>query len=302
MTTLFDRGLADEHARFLNTCLNDAEARVARDIMRAAGTYPATPRLGHRTTHTPQLHLGDYLAATAEPPARVHRGLFKGYTDVLGNNQWGDCGDAMTLHGIEGMRHAAGQAPPPFTEPDALNLYGAVSGFVPTDGPPGNNPTDQGTDNAQLVAYWQSTGVKCATDGSVHQIAGSVAVDATNDLECQIAIYELGVLFTAWNLPASAQGQTVWDVIGDGRTGNSAPGSWGGHDTATMAYTGVEFDTNTWGLWVPVTKRFRLAYQAGFFAVVAKDMLNRTGVSPSGLDWSALVADLQKLGSGSPIQ
>ncbi|HYB25349.1 MAG TPA: hypothetical protein VEF89_01915 [Solirubrobacteraceae bacterium] len=30
-------------------------------------------------------------------------------------------------------------------------------------------------------------------------------------------------------LPVTAQGQTEWTVVGDGKTGNSAPGSWGGH-------------------------------------------------------------------------
>jgi hypothetical protein len=153
-----------------------------------------------------------------------------------------------------------------------------------------------------LVKYWQTTGVKCAADSSVHTIAGSVAVDATNDIECQIAVYEFAALFCAWALPLTAQGQRVWDVIGDGKTGNSAPASWGYHDTVAMAYTGPELDIDSWGLWIPVTAAYRRAYQAGFFAVVSEDMLGRTGVSPSGLDWSALVADLNKVNSGGQIQ
>ena len=45
----------------------------------------------------------------------------------------------------------------------------------------------------------------------------------------------------------------------------------------------------------PDTDGFRVTYPAGFFVVAAQDMLGRTGVSPTGLNWTALVADLQKV-------
>jgi hypothetical protein len=201
-----------------------------------------------------------------------------------------NCGEAMVVHGIEGMRHAAGTTVPSFVAQDAVNLYEPVGGYIP-----GDPSTDQGTDNDVLVKYWESPGVTCAADNSIHTIAGSIAVDPTNDLECQIAVYEFASLFCEWNMPITAQGQSTWKVVGDGQTGDSAPGSWGGHDTVTLAYSGSTLDINTWGLWTPVEKAFRAAYAIGFFAVVAQDMLGRTGVSPTGLDWTALVADLQKI-------
>lgn len=293
--------LTAEHQAFLSTVLDRGEAEIAREIMLASGTMPSDPRLGHKTWHVPLLNLEMYVSE-ATPPSRVHRGLFKGYTDVLGNDQLGCCGEAMTLHGIEGIKHAAGQAPPPFVTADSLKLYTEVSGFNPNDGPPGNNPTDQGTDNAQLVSYWRDNGVLCSADGSVHQIVASVAVDATNTAHCQAAVYEFGALFCAWALPLSAQGQRTWTVVGDGRTGDSAPASWGYHDTVAMAYTGETFDIDTWGVWTPVTGPFRKTYQAGFFVVVTQDMLTRRGVGPSGVDWTKLNSDVRGLNSGQPIQ
>jgi hypothetical protein len=289
--------LTQEHAQFLHSVLERGEAEVMRAVMQAMGRMPEHPKLGHRTSHVPELHLGKYLKAEAgqQLPHMVHRGLFKGYTDVLGNADWGDCGEAMALHGIEGIHHAAGTAIPPFVTPDGLTLYSEVGGFDQNAGPPGNNPTDQGTDNNKLVAYWENPGVKCAADGSVHTIVGSLAVNPEDDTECQVSVYEFGALFCAWALPVTAQGQKVWDLVGDGQTGDSAPGSWGYHDTVAMAYTGGEFDIDTWGLWTPVTAAFRKAYQYGFFVVLTKEMLNRRGVSPSGLDWTALTADFQKM-------
>jgi hypothetical protein len=238
----------------------------------------------------PKLALGDYLASEATPPPRVHRGLFKGYTDVLANDTLGDCGEAMTLHGIEGMHHAAGTAAPPFVAQDAINLYEPVGGYVP-----GDPSTDQGTDNQTLVDYWTQTGVRCAADGSVHKIAASVWVDPTQEVQNKIAIYELGVLFRAVNLPLTAQGQRTWQVDGDGHSGNSAPGSWCGHDIPFMAYDENDYDADSWGIWIPVEQDFDTTYAIQGFAVVAKDMLGRSGVSPTGLDWTALVADINKL-------
>jgi hypothetical protein len=282
--------LADLPAEHRHTLVDSLTARDEQLLAQTRRPASAGRELGHAGTHTPKLALSDYLIAGAHAPAGVHRGLFTGYTDVLANDTLGDCGEAMTIHGIEGMHHAAGSAIPPFDAQDAIDLYELVGGYIP-----GDPSTDQGTDNTVLVNDWQRSGVECAADGLVHTIAGSVSVDATNDVECQIAVYEFAALFCAWNMPVTAQGQTTWAVVGDGKTGDSAPGSWGGHDTVALAYTGATLDINTWGEWTPVEQAFRLAYQMGFFAVVSTDMLNRSGVSPSGLDWTALTADLQKL-------
>jgi hypothetical protein len=283
--------LPAEHQHMLVDSLKNAE--VSLSITRAEALtrpYPQSPKLGHAGTHKPRLALGDYLSANASPPSQVHRGLFTGYTNVLANDTLGDCAEAMTLHGIEGMHHAAGTPVPAFTAQDAISLYETVGGYVPSD-----PSTDQGTDNDVLVKDWQSTGVKCAADGTIHKIVGSVAVDFTNTVECQVAIYEFAALFCAYNMPLSAQGQRVWSVVGDGQTGNSAPGSWGGHDVVAMAYDDDTLDDDSWGMWIPSTAGYRKTYGVGFFAVATEDMLNRSGISPTGLNWTALIADLQKL-------
>jgi hypothetical protein len=292
-----------EHERFLANLISEDEIGDIRYFFDSIARDHASKRvLKTHKPHEPKLYLGDYLASEAQPPSMVHRGLFKGYSDSLGNATWGDCGDAMSLHGIEGMNHAAGNAIPPFVTPDALGLYSVVSGFNVNAGPAGNNPTDTGTDNAALVAYLQSTGVTCTADGSVHRFGVTVDVNPTDDVQCQIAVYEFAALFCAWALPLTAQSQKTWSVVGDGKTGQSAPASWGYHDTVSLAYTGTTFDIDTWGLWTPVLKDFRDVYHAGSFVTASQDMLGRTGVSPSGLDWTALNKDIAALNSGNPIQ
>lgn len=282
--------LTAEHQAVLGSVLEDREAQIAREIMIASGRLPDSPKLGHAGIHTPRVALGDYLAAEAQPPARVHRGLFKGYTDVLANDQLGDCGEAMPIHGIEGMHHAAGTRVPPFVAQDAINLYEQVGGYVP-----GDPSTDQGTDNDVLINHWTSTGIKCAGDSSIHKIAASVFVDPQNEVENKIAIYEFVALFRAVALPLTAQGQTRWSVVGDGKTGDSAPGSWGGHDIPYMAYDPNDYDADSWGVWIPVDESFDRAYAMQGFVVVTPDMQRRSGVSPTGLNYSRLMADLAKL-------
>lgn len=265
-----------------------------------ARDYSGLP-LGHRVAAKAVLSLADFLEAGAEAPAHVHRGLFTGYTDPLGNDAWGCCGEAMILHGIEGMHHAAGTIPPPFSTSDALALYSAVTGFNPNAGPPGSNPTDNGTDNGQLAQYMTTTGAKCAADGSVHTFAGIVGIDITNPAHLRIGIYEFGAVFLPFNMPTTAQTQSRWTVVGDGASGNSAPGSWGGHDVVGMAYDVDWIDVDSWGIWIPVANQYCSVYgmRGAAFAAVSTDMLSRSGVGPTGLNWTKLLTAMRSLSSGA---
>lgn len=283
-----------------DTILSDLDALAEREHALLHHQLPDTPRLGHGSPHTPALSLASYRTGAVQPLRQLHRGLFPGYTDVLGNSTWGDCGEAMTLHGIEGLHHAAGTPIPPFVTNDALNLYSAVMGFNQNAGPPGENPTDQGTDNNELVAYWKSQGVKCGADGSVHKIVGSLAVDLSNPSECRTAVYEFGALFIAVALPLTAQGARSWAVVGDGQTGDSAPGSWGGHDVVALSYGPAALDVNTWGTWLPAENDFLHTYGIGAFVVITQDMLNTAGDGPSGINWAQLQNDLNQNSEDNP--
>lgn len=260
---------------------------------------------GSRRPNAPTLNLRDYVVEQVELPPVVHRVSSGGkLSDALGNNEWGDCGDAMTLHGIEAFHLDAGTPVPPFVTDDALKLYSEVSGFDRSQGPPGENPTDVGTDNGQLVKYWQNPGVTCAADGSVHRIAGSLAIDPADPqasyLE-RLAVWEFVVLFRAVALPITAQGQKVWKLTDPSLQGNAAPGSWGYHDIPYLAYDRHWFYADSWGFDILVGFRFNRSYAAGGFVVLTEEQTNLQGVSPAGINWTKLNEDFRNLPQ-QPVQ
>jgi hypothetical protein len=249
------------------------------------------PKLGHRSGRRPKLDLADYIVRDAPvvPPAVYRSNLEHDFPMYL-NNELGDCGEAMTLHGIEAFHLDARTGVPPFADGDAEKLYEEVGGYVP-----GEPETDKGTDNGVLVEYWQTSGVACAADGSVHKIVASVFVEPKNVDLNQRAIWEFVALFRAIALPETAQGQKEWQVTEPKLEGPAAPGSWGGHDIPYFSYDGKRYRCATWGAELLLTYEFDVDYAIEGFVVVTKEMLDQEGVSPAGIDWSALTSDIKSL-------
>jgi hypothetical protein len=248
---------------------------------------PSSPKLGlHLGTHHPVMHLGDYVKLPT-PPVAVSRPHPSFTWGMLANDSLGDCVVAMMLHSIEDFHLDAGTTPPAFTDADAILVYEKVGGYNPSD-----PNTDQGCDEGTAMSDWEA-GLPQTSDGVSHQIAGTVAVDPTNLAECRVAIDEFVDLQLGIALPVSAQGQTEWTVVGDGKTGNSAPGSWGGHGIPAREYDGETFKVVTWGAELLMTVPFWQDYVQEAHVVVTQEMLSKTGVGPSGVDWSALNSDMK---------
>ena len=255
-------------------------------------TVPALPKTGLilSTLHRPQLKLADYIhPQLANPPAaisRPHSGFSWG---MLANDRIGDCVIAMMLHSIEDFHLDAGTPVPAFTDADAISVYSAITGYNPKD-----PSSDRGTDENAAMRYWEHSGLK-TSDGASHTIVATVAVDPGNLNECRIAIDEFIDLQIGIALPISAQGQTEWTVVGDGKTGNSAPGSWGGHGIPYREYDAETFKCVTWGAELLLTVPFHQDYAQEAHVVVTKEMLSRSGVGPSGVAWDELIADIKAL-------
>lgn len=203
---------------------------------------------------------------------------------VFLNDQIGDCVVAAAAH-QEQAAGAANGAEPVIADADVLAGYEAVGGYVP-----GHPETDNGIDPMAFLRYWQSVGIAAGD-----KIGAYVSVDPTNDALVRAALFLFCGLFTGLQLPKSAQNQPIWDVVGDGKTGDSKPDSWGAH----MVYTGARkaVDGNhrviTWGMRQPMTPRFLANYSPSqVFAVIPLDWLNDQGKAPVGLDIAALQRDL----------
>ena len=264
-------------------------------------TLPALPKTGLilSTLHKPALRLADYIhAELANPPAAISRPHPGFQWGMLANDEIGDCVIAMMLHSIEDFHLDAATPPPAFTDADAIRIYSAITGYNPKD-----PSSDQGTDESAAMRYWEHPGLKTTGDGT-HTIVATVAVDASNLNECRIAIDEFVDLQIGIALPISAQGQKEWTVVGDGKTGDSAPGSWGGHGIPYREYDADTFKCVTWGAELLLTVPFHQDYAQEAHVVVTQEMLNRQGVGPSGVAWDELIADIKALprhrGAGDP--
>lgn len=259
-----------------------------------APTVPESPGLGLDLTalHRPTLKLSDYIRPElANPPAAVSRPHPGFQWGMLANDRLGDCVIAMMLHSIEDFHLDAGTAAPAFTDQDAVSIYSAITGYSP------NNPSsDKGTDETAAMKYWENPGLR-TSDGQTHSIVATVAVDPSNLNECRIAIDEFVDLQIGIALPKTAQGQTEWTVVGDGQTGNSAPGSWGGHGIPYREYDPETFNCVTWGAELLLTLPFHQDYAQEAHVVVTGEMLSNSGVGPSGVAWNELIADIEALPS-----
>ncbi|HTU84358.1 MAG TPA: hypothetical protein VMF57_02225 [Solirubrobacteraceae bacterium] len=254
-------------------------------------SLPAAPKTGLNleTLVRPTLKLADYIhPELASPPAAVSRPHPGFQWGMLANDTIGDCVIAMMLHSIEDFHLDAGTPVPPFTNQDAISIYSAITGYVP-----GDPSTDKGTDESVAMRYWEHPGL--TAEGAAHTIVATVAVDPSDLTECRIAIDEFVDLQIGIALPLSAQGQTEWTVVGDGKTGKSAPGSWGGHGIPYREYDAETFACITWGAELLLTVPFHSDYAQEAHVVVTQEMLSKQGIGPSGVNWDDLIADIKAL-------
>jgi len=272
------------------TRINDLSFRLSRQY--TPPTLPASPKLGLILDglHKPALKLSNYIRpALANPPAAVSRPHPGFQWGMLANDRLGDCVIAMMLHSIEDFHLDANTQVPAFTDQDAISVYSAITGYNPDD-----PNSDQGTNERTAMLYWEQHGLH-TSDGAPHQIVATVAVDPSDLNECRIAIDEFVDLQIGIALPLTAQGQTEWTVVGNGKTGHSAPGSWGGHGIPYREYDADTFKCVTWGQELLLTVPFHQAYAQEAHVVVTREMLNKQGIGPSGVAWDDLIADIKAL-------
>jgi hypothetical protein len=257
-----------------------------------APKLPATPKTGLilDSLHRPTLKLADYIhTQLAAPPAAVSRPHPGFKWGMLANDQIGDCVIAMMLHSIEDFHLDAGTPVPAFTDQDAISLYSAITGYDPKD-----PSSDRGTNESDAMHFWRHSGLR-TSDEVNHKIVATVAVDPSDLNQCRIAIDEFVALQIGIALPLTAQGQAEWTVVGDGKTGHSAPGSWGGHGIPYREYDADTFKCVTWGAELLLTVPFHEAYAQEAHVVVTREMLSKTGIGPSGVAWDELIADIRAL-------
>jgi hypothetical protein len=232
-------------------------------------------------------------AKLPKPPDQFgHETLFprRGW-GMLGNDDWGDCAIAGPAHETmlltkEGQRTAA------FTTAGVLSDYSAVTGFDPNAGPPGDNPTDQGSEVRKVLGYRRETGVVDA-QGNRHKIGAYVRLDQQNLEQIWQAMYLFQVVgIGIYPFPKSALDQfhdnEPWDVV-DGSHEE------GGHYVCCVGKRDA-IGVVTWGTLQPMTQRFFSKYCDEAWTYISEENLVN-GKNLEGFDMEQLRADLAALGT-----
>lgn len=245
-----------------------------------------------KQNHSDTLRLAEYLTSSLPAPAPSKDWASKVTNwGMMANDSWGDCAWAGVGHGILLHTTYAGN-PVALGDATIVGAYAAATGFNPNAGPPGNNPTDQGTVLTQALDYWKNTGV------GGHKILGWAEVNPKNDDEVKTAIDLWGYLYLGAQLPLNAQTQAKWDVAPNAASDpNAEPGSWGGHCIICPYYDGPdERKFVTWGALKDLTREWFKTYVDEVYVVITEDWIDvKTQESPSGLNITQLTADLHEL-------
>ncbi|MEV8033874.1 hypothetical protein [Streptomyces sp. NPDC086182] len=261
---------------------------------RPLGKLPAQPA-------RPHLKLSAvFRDRLANPPATADWQADTIAWPMYGNADWGDCVWAETGHAINQLTfYATGVEVEP-TEQDILAAYSKVTGFDPNAGPPGNNPTDQGTYIQDAMKYWRTTGI------AGHKIVAYAALDVSNLSEVRQAIALFGSISIGLNFPSSAMEQfnagQPWDVV-RGATVE------GGHCVLGGAYDKDGVGIVTWGAETRMTWAFWKKYVDEAWVTLDQDGMKKAGVyftgTPSfyalGQQFAALTGEPNPIPQPGPV-
>jgi hypothetical protein len=228
------------------------------------------------------LKIRDYLKADELPaaPASVDYSTAVPSWPMYGNDRLGDCTCAAVGHMIQAWSANAGGMKT-FDDADVEALYWSTGSG------------DTGRYELDVLNYWRATGV--GQPAYADRITAYALIDASDVEALKQALWLFGGVYVGIALPETAQGQPVWDVVGDGRTGPSQPGSWGGHAVNLVGYSDDKLKLVTWGATLEMTEAFWRTYGDEAYAIVSTDWLQASGQSVTALDLDALLADLHAI-------
>lgn len=259
-------------------------------------------RLGKQPPkHDPRtLQLARYIdeAAIPIPDSEDYSPAVTGGFPMYGNDQLGNCTCAAVGHMIQVWSANAG-GEKTFADADVEGLYWET-GTPPAATGEAGSATDDGRFELDILNYWRKTGVGQVSYAD--RIIAFASIDVSNLDNLKRAIFLFGGVYVGIALPATAQGQSEWDVVGDGKTGRSQPGSWGGHAVNIVGYGDGKLKIVTWGGLLEMTEGFWSAYGDEAYAIVTQDWVEANGQSVvPGFDLATLEADLAQIGTPQAV-
>jgi len=208
---------------------------------------------------------------------------------MFGNDRWGCCVWTGAAHETR-LYFAARRMPiPPFRTEDVLADYSAGTGFDPSAGPPGRNPTDQGTNMREALNYRRHTGIRDAT-GARHKIGAFMRIDEWQELLVATYLFgaaAIGVEFTTGADRDFAERRTWYPHRGDEVLG--------GHYLPVVARR-RQNRCVTWAQEVGMAKAYWDRYCDEAYAVLSEEYLTE-GRTPEGFERTQLLRVLSDLGA-----
>ena len=228
------------------------------------GRLPADPS-APKVDLTPHLKADGYTV-----PSSVDYYSHVAAWQMLGNDEWGDCvfaGDGHVV--IQQTAYGLGKAQD-VTTSQVLAAYSAVTGFNPNAGPPGDNPTDNGSTVANGLEYLRTKGI------GGFKIAAYGSIDVSDHQAVKRGIEDFGALSLGIEVPDSMIQQ-----FQEGKPFTVVPGAQieGGHCIIAVGYDQEYVYVATWGTVAKMTWAFWDAYVGEAHAVISSDWTTVTGLS-----------------------
>lgn len=234
-----------------------------------------------------------YVEEPRLPPAPEHFGHERLFPPkawgMLGNDDWGDCAWAGPAHETMLLTKEGGK-PATFTTTAVLSDYSAGTGFDPGAGPPGQNPTDRGSNVREVLDYRRKTGILDA-QGKRHKIGAYVRLEPRNLVHVYQAMYLFQVVGIGFKFPSTAMDQfhrgEPWDVV---------PGATTNHDGHYVCCVAKRDDIEvvTWGALQGMTVAFFEEYCDEAWTYISTEDLAQDK-SPEGFRLEDLKRDLAAL-------
>jgi hypothetical protein len=187
--------------------------------------------------------------------------------------------DAGGGHLVEGWSFWGQGQEVDMTTDEILKMYSAVAGFNENDGPPGNNPTDQGSTLQAGLGYLQKTGLSGIKSGPF----GELNVKKTNNW--QQALAELGPLMIGVGV-----GDAEQEAFENGQMWVEQPSpNEEDHCVILCGYQPGSYWCWTWGGLQGMTPGWFEQNCAEVWGVVSQEWVSKAkGTDPEGVDLEVL--------------
>jgi len=259
---------------------------------------PTQRRLGRlpRARNARVPHMSALLAGKAAPTVPATADYTKGMPSNLGimlNDTLGDCTCAAFYHAVQVWSFNAAHRVDTEPDVDVEDLYIQACGYNPRKGGEGPGGNEQ-----HVLTYLMNTGAPMGPSGQErHHISAFVEVDPRNLSDVKQAIYECGVAYIGFNVPANilppnAPPPSVWNVV---------PGAaiQGGHAVVLAGYDDAGARVISWGEYYTMSWQFFSTYVDEVYAIADSLWINSaSGRTLCGLSLPELEQLMQSMKQG----